>query len=212
MITGDIVGFSKLPEKQRRMLSQIMKNASKAVRRNFRRSVPLDLDVFRGDSWQLLISDAGLSLRIAIFLRAYLRAHAGIRRFDTRMAIAIGTVDFVTDDRVSKGDGQAYRYSGNALEQMPKSSYMCFHFPSRQNEESLNVLVQLMDVLATNWSGRQSLAITGALQGLKQEKIGSLWEPSITQQSVNRHLQRAGWFAVEKGIKFFEKQFGSAVS
>jgi hypothetical protein len=64
-----------------------------------------------------------------------------------------------------------------------------------------------VDVLGMNWSGKQALAITGALQGLKQEKIGSLREPPITQQSVNRHLQRADWFAIEKAIGFLEKQF-----
>jgi len=46
----------------------------------------------------------------------------GAGKFDTRMAIAIGTVDFVPDDRVSRGDGHAYRDSGNALEQMMRGS------------------------------------------------------------------------------------------
>jgi len=89
---------------------------------------------------------------------------------------------------------------------MTKASNMCFQFPGLAIEESLDVLVHLIDALAMNWSDKQALAITGALQGLKQEQIGSLWKPPITQQSVNRHLQRAGWFAIEKGIGFFEKQ------
>jgi len=206
VITGDIVSFSKLPTEQRRRLSGIMNKGSEAVRKAFKGSVPLEADVFRGDSWQLLISNAALSLRVGIFFRAYLRAAMGAGKFDTRMAIAVGTVDFVPDDRVSKGDGQAYRHSGNALEQMTRGSNMCFRFPGQEIEESLDVLVHLVDVLAINWSEKQALAITGALQGLKQEKIGSLWKPPITQQSVNRHLQRAGWFAVEKAVGFFEKQ------
>ena len=211
VITGDIVSFSKLPTEQRRRLSGIMNKGSEAVRKAFKGSVPLDADVFRGDSWQLLVSDAALSLRVGIFFRAYLRSSMGTGKFDTRMAIAVGTVDFVPDDRISKGDGQAYRHSGNALEQMTKASNMCFRFPGLDIEESLDILVHLMDVLAMNWSEKQALAITGALQGLKQEKIGSLWKPPITQQSVNRHLQRAGWFAIEKAVKFFEKQLSKAV-
>jgi hypothetical protein len=211
VITGDIVSFSKLPAEHRQRLSGIMKRGSETVRKAFKGSVPLEADVFRGDSWQLLVSDAAVSLRIALFLRAYLRAAMGTGKFDTRMAIGVGTIDFVPDDRVSKGDGQAYRHSGNALEQMARGSNMCFRFPGQEIEESLDVLVHLMDVLAMNWSDKQALAITGALQGLKQEKIGSLWKPPITQQSVNRHLQRAGWFAIEKAIGFFEKQLLKAV-
>jgi len=212
VITGDIVGFSKLPEVQRQMLDRIMKEGSKAVRKAFKGSIPLEVDVFRGDSWQLLISDIAVSLKVGLFLRAHLRAAMGTGKFDTRMAIGVGTVDFVPDDRVSKGDGQAYRHSGNALEQMTKASNMCFRFPEREIiEESIDVLVHLIDVLARNWSDKQALAITGVLQGLKQEKIGSLWKHPITQQSVNRHLQRAGWFAIEKAIGFFKKQLSEAV-
>jgi hypothetical protein len=91
-------------------------------------------------------------------------------------------------------------------EKGPKESNMSFGFPGQEIEESLDVLVHLLDALAINWSEKQALAITGALQGLRQEKIGGLWKPSITQQSVNRHLQRAGWFAVEKAVAFFEEQ------
>jgi hypothetical protein len=207
VITGDIVSFSKLPTEKRQTLSRIMKNGSETLRKTFKGSVPLEADLFRGDSWQLLVSDAALSLRVGLFFRAHLREAMGTGKFDTRMAIAVGTVDFVPDDRVSKGDGQAYRHSGNALEQMTRGSNMCFRFPGYEIEESLDVLVHLVDVLAMNWSEKQALAITGALQGLKQEKIGSLREPPITEQSVNRHLQRADWFAIEKAIGFLEKQF-----
>jgi hypothetical protein len=206
VITGDIISFSKLPTEHRQGLNRIMKKGSEAVRKTFKGTVPLEADVFRGDSWQLLVSDAAVSLRVGLFLRAYLRAAIGIgtNKLDTRMAIGVGTVDFVPDDRVSSGDGEAYRYSGNALEQMSRASNMCFRFPGREIEEPLDVLIHLLDVLAMNWSDKQALAITGALQGLKQEEIGRLWKPPITQQSVNRHLQRAGWFAIEKAIKFFE--------
>jgi hypothetical protein len=212
VITGDIVGFSKLPTEQRQLLSHIMKKGSEALQKAFQGSVPLEADLFRGDSWQLLVSDAAIALRVSLFFRAYLRAAMmGTGKFDTRLAIGFGTVDFVPNDRVSKGDGQAYRHSGSALERMTKASNMCFQSPGLAVEESLDVLMHLIDVLAMNWSDKQALAITGALQGLKQEQIGSLWKPPITQQSVNRHLQRAGWFAIEKAIIFFEKQLSEPV-
>jgi hypothetical protein len=212
VITGDIVDSSKLPLGQRQKLHRIMKDGSKALLKGFKESVPLDVDIFRGDSWQLLVADPSKSLRIALFYRAYLRAWMGTSRLDTRLAISVGTVDFIPEDRVSGGDGQAYQFSGSSLEGMAKACRMCFRFPERKDEECLDLLVRLLDVLAANWSDKQARAITGALQGLKQEKIGNLWKPSITQQSVNRHLQRAGWFAVERAVGFFEKQLLEAVS
>jgi hypothetical protein len=211
VITGDIVNSSKLLSEQRKKLHRIMKEGSKALRKTFKESVPLEADIFRGDSWQLLVADPQKSLRIGLFYRAYLRAEMETSRLDTRMAIAAGTVDFVPGDRVSGGDGPAYRFSGSALEGMTKASNMSFRFPALEMEEPLDILVQLVDVLAMNWSDKQALAVTGALQGLKQEEIGILWKPAITQQSVNRHLRRAGWLAVERALKFFEKQLSKAV-
>jgi hypothetical protein len=211
VITGDIVNSSKLPVEERQRLHRVMKEGSKALRKAFKGSVPLDVDVFRGDSWQMLVADPVKSLRIGLFYRAFLRAATATGRWDTRMAIAIGTVDFVPEDGVSKGDGQAYRYSGKALEEMTKASHMCFRFPEREIEESLDVLVHLLDVLAMNWTQKQALAITGALQGLKQEEIRNLWKPLISQQAINRHLQRAGWVAIEKAVGLFEKQLVEVV-
>jgi len=211
VITGDIVNSSKLPSKQRQRLHHVMKEGSKAILKAFKESVPLEVDIFRGDSWQLLVNDPSKSLRIGLFYRAYLRAWMGTSRLDTRMSIAVGTVDFVPDDRVSRGDGQAYQYSGSAIGEMVKASNMSLRFPGQVIEEPLDILIQLVDAMAMNWSGKQALAVTGALEGWKQEKIGSLWKPPITQQSVNRHLQRAGWFPVERAIRFFEKQLSEAV-
>ncbi|MBN2318805.1 MAG: hypothetical protein JXR49_07000 [Acidobacteria bacterium] len=211
VLTGDIVGFSKLSVERRRLLHDTMRQGSLAAQKAFAGAIPLEADVFRGDSWQLLVADIAASLEVGLFLRAYLRAHSETEKLDTRMAIGIGTVDFVPDDRVSKGDGQAYRHSGLALEKMTRAGTMCFRFPNWELEESMDVMIHLIDVSAQNWSSRQALAVTGAIRGLKQEEIGNLWKPPISQQSVNRHLQRAGWFAVEKAIQFYKQQLMKAV-
>jgi hypothetical protein len=211
VLTGDIVSFSKLPKEDRASIHYILQEGTEVFRKAFKGSVPLKVDVFRGDSWQLLVSDTPRALRTALFLRAYLRASIETVRTDTRIALGIGAVDFVPGNRVSKGDGAAYRTSGSRLERMNKANRMSFGFPGYELEEAMDILVRLTDVLAMNWSGRQARALTGALQGLTQEKIGALWTPPITQQSVNRHLQRAGWFAIEEAVIYFEKQLSKAV-
>lgn len=211
VITGDIIDFSKLPGEMRKRLDLIMKAGSKAIKKVFKGSVPMDVDVFRGDSWQLLVSDITVSLPVGLYLRAHLKSSVKDGSFDTRLAIGIGTVDFIPDDRVSKGDGEAFRNSGLALEEMAKGCTMSFRFPGWEFEESINILIQLIDVLAKNWSNKQALAVTGALRGMTQEEIGRLWTPPIKQQSVNMHLQRAGWFAIEKAIEFSKKQLLKAV-
>ncbi len=208
VITGDIVGSSRLPEYDRRKLHGVMQKGSVALHESFGETVPLDVDIFRGDSWQLLVAYPLEAFRIGLFYRAFIRVRMKSKEVDTRMSIAVGTIDFVPGERVSSGDGEAYRRSGDALTKMVRPCRMWFEVPGKMSGEcpaAAEAVVQLIDVLATNWTEKQAQAITGALRGWTQEQIASSWrEKRITQQAVAQHLDRAGWHAVAKGLSFFE--------
>ena len=206
IITGDIVASSRLSSNKREILHNVMVESSKVLQDEFKDAVPMGVDIFRGDSWQILLSKPAKALRLALFYRAMLRAKMESHRFDTRMAIALGRVDFIPGNRVSEGYGEAYRLSGKALETMPKASNMSFVFPGRELEKVLDVVIKLIDSISSRWSDRQALAVTGALRGWKQEKIAETWwKKKVSQQAVAQHLSRAGWYPVEKGILFFEQ-------
>jgi len=206
IITGDIVASSLLSSNKRKMLHKVMVDSSKVLQDEFKDAVPMGVDIFRGDSWQIILSKPAKALRLALFYRAILRAKMESHRFDTRMAIALGHVDFIPGNRASEGYGEAYQLSGKALESMPKASNMSFVFPEMELEKVLNVVIQLIDSISSRWSDRQALAVTGALRGWKQEKIAEKWwKKKVSQQAVAQHLSRAGWYPVEKGILFFEQ-------
>jgi len=206
IITGDIVASSRLSSNKREMLHKVMMDSSKVLQDEFKDAVPMGVDIFRGDSWQIIISKPAKVLRLALFYKAMLRAKMESHRFNTRMAIALGHVDFIPGNRVSEGYGEAYQLSGKALESMPKASNMSFVFPGMELEKALNVVIRLIDSISSRWSDRQALAVTGALRGWKQEKIAEKWwKKKVTQQAVAQHLSRAGWYPVEKGILFFEQ-------
>ena len=120
ILTGDIIGSSQLQEGDRKKLHQVMTDGSFYVRKYFGDSIPLDVDVFRGDSWQMLVSDPVKSLRIGLYYRAFIRARMQFNKIDTRLSIALGRIDFIPGERVSSGDGEAYRRSGEALEKCRK--------------------------------------------------------------------------------------------
>ncbi len=206
VVTGDVVASTRLSSDRRKALHQAMATASRATRRAFRKAVPMDVDFFRGDGWQLIVSEPGLVLRVALFYRARLRALMESHRLDTRMAIAVGHIDFVPGDRVSQGDGEAYRLSGQGLEALPRAQQMSLHIPGLADEAALQVIVSLVDYLAAGWSDKQALAVTGALQGWTQHKIAdTCWKDPITQQAVAQHLDRAGWNCLERALQFFEQ-------
>ena len=205
VITGDIVASSALPPSGRRRLLRVMEESSRVLRRAFGAAVPLDVDVFRGDSWQVYLADPVPALRAALLFRAALRAGMESHRFDTRLAIGIGTADMVPRVRASRGGGEAFRASGLALDAMRKRR-MAVAFPSSGAEASLDVIAHLLDGIAVHWTDRQAKAIVGALQGWKQAKIAASWGGrGITQQAAALHLEAAGWHAVARGLGEFER-------
>jgi hypothetical protein len=209
VITGDIVGSTKLKPVEREQLFFRMKEGSEKLQKWLtKRIMPVEVDVFSGDSWQMLVTNPAKTLVAGLFYRAFIRAHA--QRCDTRVAAAIGPIDFVPGRKVSEGDGEAFRLSGELLKSGLGKRRMGFVAHSRQAARQWDVAFDLMDAIAVNqWREKQALAVLGAMQGQTQTEIGDHWDPPMTQASVNGHLRRAGWPAVERAISHFE-QFWAA--
>jgi hypothetical protein len=210
VITGDIVDSSKLSKAKRQALPLALKRASRETRKNFPNEVPLDLDVFRGDGWQLLVTDVVACLRVALFFRACLRSEAERGRgLDTRMAIAIGKLDFIPGEHVSEGDGEAYRHSGRTLETLQRKEFLSLTPATEIRWPEVTVVVRLVDAIAQGWTGKQSRAVMGALRGWTQEKIARSWPGRITQPAVVKHLDAAQWPAVEAAVLYVEEKIRS---
>jgi len=215
VITGDVVRSGKLSEDARRRLHRAMRDAGEGLQKAFPQAVPLPPDIYRGDAWQALVVIPARALRAGLFFRARLRTRMGAHRTDCRLAIALGRVDFLPDDRISQADGPAFRQSGRLMETMPRQHRMAFSFsgenPPADAAAALAVVVQLVDALAMRWSEKQALAVTGALRGWTQETIAKkCWPTPISQQAVAQHLERAGWNALEKALEYFESTVAAA--
>jgi len=209
VITGDIVHSSRLVSQHRRQLYQVMKAVASEVYEFFRGAVPLMPDIFSGDSWQILVSSPETALDVALFYRAGIRAGMAPLRVDTRVSMGLGSVEFMPEERVSQGDGEAYRLSGRALKEIKGHHRMAFVFPKSLDcnlLRAIKTIVYLCDTVVVRWTPRQSLAIKGAIRGLSQEEIAASWPGGrISQQAVAQHLSRAGWYGIEKGLSFFRK-------
>ncbi len=209
VITGDIVHSSRLETQHRKHLYEVMKNVATEVYEFFHEAIPLEPDIFSGDSWQILVSRPEKALDVALFYRAGIRAGMEPLRVDTRVSIGLGNIEFLPEERVSQGDGEAYRLSGRALEEIKGHQRMVFVFPERLDctlLRAIKTIVYLCDTVVMRWTPRQSLAVKGAIKGLSQEEIATSWPGGgISQQAVAQHLSRAGWYGLEKGLSFFKK-------
>ncbi len=204
ILTGDVVHSSRLKHDHRKQLYASLQSCSRRLREAFPASVPFDVDIFRGDSWQLWVVDPVQALRVALFYRAALRAAMQTHQFDSRLAIGIGTVDFIPEQGLSGGDGEAFRLSGEGLEIL-KRHRMTLIWPGHPDQHLLQAMVWLFDQLAIGWTDKQALAVTGALQTWTQQEIAQLWDDHpVSQQTVAQHLTQAGWGAIEPALLRFE--------
>lgn len=208
-LTGDVIGSSKLGAQERSRLHDALLKAGDELRSAFPELVVGDIQLFRGDSLQFLVAEPASSLRAALFFRAALKASPVPARTDARLAIGIGTVDFVPEESGGGADGEAYRLSGPALDEMNLKQTLGIALSQtlkdRFRHEALKMIVLMVGVLAQRWTPKQALAVKGALLEQTQEEISRTWPSPVSRQAIAKNLDGGAWFAVESSLEFFEK-------
>ena len=206
VLTGDVVDSSRLTGDARTRLLEVLKGLTPVVRELAPGAVPLPIDVYGGDSWQLVLTRPSSALRIALLVRATLLAEVdpeGTDPVDTRIVIARGGADFLSTERVSESEGEAFRLSGRTLADL-SGRRMAFVVAGRSHLSDWDVAVRLLDTLVQDWTAKQARTMVGALQGWRQDEIAALWSPRIAQPSVAGHLRAARWDAVDAAVRAFE--------
>jgi hypothetical protein len=207
VITGDIVGSGHLSAVAFERVQEGLRRGGAELRTRFPDALPLPVELFRGDSWQMLVTDPARAFRMALFLRAYLRAEAGA---DTRFAIGVGPVEQMPTERVATGRGEAFRLSGQLLD-AKVATHMRVAIAgddsdTQRDTRAIATVMQVLDVVAKNWTRAQARAVCGALNDQTQETIAAAWpDDPITQQAVAQHLARAGWDGIREAVVLYEE-------
>jgi hypothetical protein len=215
VITGDIIKSSKFDLRSRDLIRKKLSEISDELLSQespFSIDLPLPIDIFQGDSWQVLITQPEKSLRIGLFIRARLRALMGLQKVDTRLSIGIGEY-LPLPQKVSLGDGSAFILSGRGLQSKNKlrSLKIYFNADSEANISpsfltSLEYLLPLLDFIASKWTAKQAEAISGTLRGWNSSKIADNWiSGKIERQVASINLQSSGREVIENTISYYEK-------
>lgn len=196
VITGDIIKSSSLEAPDRQRLPEQIHEISCLLTEWLGDEVLTPISIFGGDSWQILLANPGDALRVALFIRASLLASP--LNVDTRLAIAVGSVDFVPESGIEEADGEAFRLSGRLINDEMDRRTIAFAHPDAEVTARWDLVCRLIDALIqTSWNANRARALTGEVRGLIREQTGQLWSPPISRQSVNRHLKEAGWTELE---------------
>lgn len=209
VLTGDIVGSSKLPPSDLQELMQRLRESSEQFSASFPGAVFGKLGVFSGDGWQMLMPDWKRSLRAAVYMRAVAKSTEA-RKTDTRVAVAWGAVDAesLKPERISESTGEAFTRSGRALKTMRKQGRLVLDNGEAAGEgRFLRTSVALVDELASRWTARQAETVAMALLGRSQEGISTA--TGKRQPTIQQALRTAGWRGIDDLLKEMENSLQS---
>lgn len=153
VITGDVIGASKIKLENRIQLLDCFY----AMKDELQSISPFKMELFRGDSFQLLVEKPEMTIKLAILLRAGLIHHTSSTEeviWDAKVSIGIGTVDFISNEIVTS-DGEAFQYSGRQFDKMGRQR-LVIKTPWPDVNEELAISTPFADDIITRWSIRQA--------------------------------------------------------
>lgn len=195
VITGDITGFTKVPSDHRKKLVQSIQNLITSWV-NAKQA-----QIFRGDSFQILFSDAPEALRRSIQLRCWFKKNpvSENKMLDARMAIGVGQVAY-HGKSVLDSDGEAFHISGRSFDVLDADEYIKIVTPDAVLNDQLNVICKLMDIIISGWTSNQAEVIFLVLEEKTQQQIAD--ELQVAQSAINNRIKLAKWKEIEKAVRY----------
>ncbi|MFZ3385254.1 MAG: SatD family protein [Candidatus Methanoperedens sp.] len=218
VLTGDLIGSSRFRIQQR---EEVLSNLKDSFQEISPEIIESPFVVFRGDSFQGVLASPEEALKAALIIRASLLSKFKGKRthLDARIAIGIGTIDYLPRDQVGEGDGEAFRNSGPELDRMKKGEQnIIVRTPWAEINEELRIECALLDALIQRWTKEQAEAIVyqwpkrdfgeTPLQDqvlaheITQEVIARILK--ISQSALSQRLKTGGYWAVQAFLERFK--------
>jgi len=196
VLTADIVNSTRLGSKGTTEVA----SALDKVLRHYKATM---ISFYRGDSFQCLIYDPAVALRLALALRIEVRI-LGHRltgtAADLRISIALGSIPESVTPRTAQH--LTFKLSGIGLDRLEKSQSR-LHVQSEQGAGALTftAISQFADYLISRLTFKQAEILQYLLQGYNQTEIASITDKS--QSTVNRHIKTLGWKQLKRLLEIF---------
>ena len=201
VITGDFINSTKGDDLWRREMLSIVDNV---VGEMWGRFGALQLEFFRGDSFQILVERPEKTLLVAVLIRAALCGRTSQDCpfiWDARMAIGIGDVAYRSDE-LAKSSGRAFIYSGRTLDMM-KNERLAIKTDWECVNEEFSVSTPFADDIISNWTIKQAdLVYDYLLFDVSQFRMAV--ERDMSAQNVSKILKAAKVELIKNYLLRFE--------
>ena len=209
VITGDLVRSSELEYKDRQSVLYSLRDSFRSIEKKLKlqNAVLLPFEIFRGDSFQVVIALPERALHASILLSLMLSPYNKEKGSPARISIGIGTIDYIpASGNVGEADGVAFRLSGKMLDSMKqKDQGLLITTPDPAINSMLETQCAFFDLIAGRWTDIQKELLMEKLSGLTQEEIAL--QHGKSQSTVSQSLKAAGFDAVKKFVSNYESLF-----
>lgn len=203
VLTGDIVKSRQISDRDR-MMSEL-----KSVLEYVKEEYGAEYDLFRGDSFQVLLSSPPLSVMVALIIRSKLKfsASAVKEKWDARISIGIGPVSY-NGEGVKDSDGVAFELSGRGLAELEKSGErLVIKAPWQRADQSLGLVTRFADNIISNWSGYSAEVAYYSLV-YKERQIALADRMGKGQSTINGRISTAKLELIDAYIQYVKEQVG----
>lgn len=161
---------------------------------------PGDWEIFRGDSFQLMLK-AEFAMLAALHIKAVMRAAASL---DVRMGIGIGTVKHRAE-KITESNGEAFVLSGSCFESLKKQTLGVKTTDASINK-ALNIMLGLALLAIDDWSATVGRVISARIEHPEknQQELAVFLERS--QSSISDALKRGGWDEIMLLENYYREQ------
>ena len=178
IITGDIVNSRTLPNQWMEGLKKLFDSIGKS---------PQQWEIYRGDEFQIEVSNPEEALQTAFRIKAYLKTI----KLDARMSIGFGDKTHEAE-KISESNGSAFVRSGEVFETLKKQKVnLAIRTSDADFDAEINLMLQLGQTFMNHWLVQPAEFVLAALENptFSQEEIGQ--RLGINQAAVSGRRKRA---------------------
>jgi hypothetical protein len=224
-ISADIVSSTSLNVEQRLVLEKELTKLLRILKQNLGSKVFFGR-LIKGDYIECVLDNPKLALRVALVIKSFVKSLnfktgktgktdkkinkklLDFKEYGIRIAVGIGELA-IWNKKKGIIDGEAIYFSGRAINEMTSSEKKrknTLVFKSNQDSwnDSFSPIFSLLDVLSAESTRAQSEIIFYKLLNKSEKEISEILKKS--QSTINQHSTAAGWYAIERAVKYFETQ------
>jgi hypothetical protein len=195
VITGDIIDSKKLnPKKWLKPLKVELETIGPS---------PKFWEIYSGDSFQLMITNAADALVTAIKIKASLKS---ISDMDVRMAVGIGTKTH-SAQKVTESNGTAFVHSGEKFEMLKKEKQnLAIKSDWPEFDREMNLYLKLGLIAMDNWTVNAAEIVKTTMENPDklQEELGQI--VGIKQNAISNRLKRAYYDEIMEVNKMYKSK------